>query len=269
MPRTGSVSLEEEPIICAAIIAAQATVGGEEGFRQRDVRFFIELFSNWLESTTGTWALTVHNVQVQRQLDLLPKVGWAKRVSRKPPRYRLTPEGLVELIRRLGRRENLKRLDEFFLVFHFFGAYGDRLRALVERSGPLASRALVVALAELLDPVSLVERERAAVARAVLRLEARAEESRKMSDLSRALLLRGEPLDAIIATLEKDYAYELNSQKPLTELLDGLPEHWRRAEIEHAALHRATNLWGATRDLLIAYDRTIAGLLPLTAKRHR
>jgi len=261
MARSGSVAVVEEPILCASIIAAQAVVLGDDGFRQRDVRFFIELFSNWLESTTGNWALTVHNVQVQRHLDLLSRVGWAKRLGRKPPRYRLTPEGLVELIGRLGRRDDLRRLDEFFLVFHFFGAYGDRLKMLVDRSGPLASRALARDLAELIDPAALIRRERATVRRAIARLSARSEESIKMSELSRRLLSSGKTLDETIATLERDHAYELNSQKPLTELLGGLPEPWRRVEVEQAAFHRATKLWGATRELLVEYDRVLERLL--------
>lgn len=260
MSRSGSVVLVEEPILCASVIAAQAVVLGEDGFRQRDVRFFMELFSNWLESTTGSWALTVHNVQVQRHLDLLSKVGWAKRVARKPPKYRLTPEGLVELIGRLGRRDDLRRLDEFFLVFHFFGAYGDRLKMLVDRSGPLASRTLARDIAELIDPAALVRRERATVRRAIARLSARAEESVKMSDLSRRLLSSGKTLDETIGTLEREHAYELNSQKPLTELLAGLPEPWRRVEVDQAARHRATKLWGATRELLVEYDRILEGL---------
>ena len=260
MTRSGSVVVVEEPILCASVIAAQAVVLGEDGFRQRDVRFFIELFSNWLESTTGSWALSVHNVQVQRHLDLLSKVGWAKRVARKPPKYRLTPEGLVELIGRLGRRDDLKRLDEFFLVFHFFGAYGDRLKALVDRSGPLASRALARDLAELIDPVELIRRERTTVQRAIARLSARGQESVEMSELSRKLLSSGKTLDETIATLEREHSYELNSQKPLTELLAALPEPWRRVEVDQAARHRATKLWGATRELLVEYDRILERL---------
>lgn len=259
MARSGAVALEEEPLLSGAVIAAQGTVGTADGFRQRDVRFFAELFSNWLESTTLSSTITIHNVQVQRYLDVLPRAGWAKRVGRRPPRYRLTPEGLVELIGRLARRRHLKRLDEFFLVYHLIAAYGARLRAMVERSGPLASSALAVDIDALLDPAALVERERATVARAVQRLSVRAEESRKMSDLTRALLERGEALDRTIAIVEKEFAYELNSQKPLSELLEGIPEPWRRAELERAARHRA-HTWDATAELLKAYDGVLARL---------
>jgi len=63
MARLGALFDENEPLVTAAVIAAEAT-GGHEVFRQRDVRFFIELFSNWLEPTTGEHALALHNTQV-------------------------------------------------------------------------------------------------------------------------------------------------------------------------------------------------------------
>src|SRR5436190_8135938 len=118
MPRAGALLDENTPLIHAAVIAAEAT-GRDDGFRQRDVRFFVELFSNWLEPTTGDRALALHNTQVQRHLDVLTRARWATRVGRSPPRFHLTPEGLEELLRRLVHRRDLTRLDEFFLVFHF------------------------------------------------------------------------------------------------------------------------------------------------------
>src|SRR5882724_852260 len=139
MARLGALFDENEPLVTAAVIAAEAT-GGHDGFRQRDVRFFIELFSNWLESTTGDRALALHNTQVLRHLGVLTQAKWARRVGRSPPRWHLTAEGLAELLRRLVHRRDLTRLDEFFLVFHFVDAYGARLRAIAEQGGVLASK---------------------------------------------------------------------------------------------------------------------------------
>jgi hypothetical protein len=251
--------LEREPLLAAAIIAAQATLGGS-GFRQRDVRFFLELFSNWLESTTKEWTLSVHNAQVQRTLELHAEIGWAKRVARRPPRYRLTSDGLIELLRRMVQRKNLTRLDEFFLVFHVLDAYGPRLRGLVEQSGALAGQSLVLDVDELLDADRFVARERASVAREVERLELRIVESRQTSELSRALLREGKTMAEVMSHVQERFPYELNSQKPLTELLEQLPAPWRRVELEEAALARATGLWEPTRELLLAYDRILAEL---------
>jgi hypothetical protein len=186
--------------------------------------------------------------------------GWATRIGRKPPRYRLTPEGLVELLRRLVSRKNLTRPDEFFLVFHILDAYGPRLRTVVMRGGMLASRTLAVDVDELLDPAKLVGRERATVARELERLALRVEEARQTSALTRKLLKDKASLTEVVAAVEKRFPYELNSQKPLSELLQDLPVPWRRAELEEIAERRAEGLWGPTRELLLAYDRILAGL---------
>lgn len=259
--RAGAIFLQHEALVAAAAVAAQA-VGLDAGFRQRDVRFFVELFSNWLQSTTGKFSLAVHNAQVQRQLDVLVSARWAKRTGRTPPRYLLTPEGLVELLGRMVLRQDLTRLDEFFLVYHILDAYGSRLHDMLGQSGPLTSRTLAAHVRELLDPRAFVERERRRVQSELNRLAQRIDESLKTSELTRRLLARGEPLDQVIAEVQRRYPYELNSQKPLDELLHALPAPWRRAELEQAAERRASSLWGPTREMLVAYDRVLASLLP-------
>jgi len=269
MPRSGAVLLENEPLVAAAVIAAQATLESS-GFRQRDVRFFLDLFSNWLQSTTGSWTLGVHNTQIQRTLELQVAAGWATGIGRKPPRYRLTPEGLIELLQRLVRRKSLTRLDEFFLVFHIIDAYGPRLQALAAKHGMFASRTLAFDVGELLDPAKLVLRERAAVARELERLSLRVEESRQTAALARRLLKEKASLSDVVSAVERRFPYELNSQKRLTDLLQDLPAPWRRAELEEIAERRASGLWGPTRELLIAYDRILSELLArLKGERRR
>ncbi len=258
--RSGALLLEREPLVAAAVIAAQASVR-DESFRQRDVRFFIELFSNWLEATTGASSLGVHNAQIKRALEHYVKVGWARRVGRSPPGYRLAPEGVVELLRRLVERRNLTRLDEFFLVFHVVDAYGARLRGIVaEKGATIRGRTLALDVTALLDTRQLIARERATVAREVERLTVRAEEAHQSSRLAHRLLASGTPLPDVIASVQREYPYDLNGQRTLTEALGGLPPAWQRAEVEEVAERRALGLWAPTRDLLVAYDRVLAQL---------
>jgi hypothetical protein len=259
MARAGALFDEQQPLVTAAVIAAQAT-GQSDGFRQRDVRFFIELFSNWLEPTTGEHALNLHNTQVQRYLEVLTRARWARRVGRTPPRWQLTPEGLAELLRRLVHRKNLMRLDEFFLVFHFVDAYGARLRRMAAQGGVLASKLLLVDLDELLDPERLIDRERARLAREAQRLAIRVEESQATSDHARRRLAAGAELETVIAEIEKRYPYELNSQRPLNELLSALPGPWRREELADIAELRARRFWEPLRAVLLAYDGVLERL---------
>lgn len=259
MARTRSVNHDHEALFAASVIAGQATLGAA-GFRQRDVRFFLELFSNWLEATTNSSTLQVHNTQIQRTLEQHRAAGWTKRLRGAPPRYRVTPEGILSLLRRLVERTSLRRLDEFFLVFHILDAYGARIRALIAESGLLASHRLLVDFDELLDPRQLIARERALVGRELERLSVRMQESRAMHAMTRDLLAKGEPLAAVIAAVERRFPYELNSQKPLRELLSGFPAAWQRSEISVAAERRAAGLWHPTRELLAAYDRILREL---------
>ena len=258
MARTGTLVDAHTTLVTAAVIAAQTT--GGDGFRQRDVRFFIELFSNWLEATTSAHTLAIHNTQVQRHLNELARTRIAQRVGRTPPRFRLTPDGLTELLRRLVMRSDLMRFDEFFLVYHFLDAYGARLRAMVTRGGSLASRLIAVDLDRLVDPARLVTAERERVARQLARLSVRRDESRKTSELARASLARGVPLPAVIREVEKRYPYELNSQKPLTELLSAFPESWQREELEQTSRRRGETLWEPLRAVLVQYDAVLARL---------
>jgi hypothetical protein len=256
MARAGTLIDDRSPIVTAAVIAAQAT--GSDGFRQRDVRFFIELFSNWLEPTTGAHTLPVHNTQVQRHLNGLTKARLAQRVGRSPPRFHLTPDGLVELLRRLVLRHDLMRLDEFLLVFHILDAYGARLRAMAVRG----SRLFALDLDQLVDPARLLARERERVAHERAKLAVRCEESRKTGALARAAIARAAPIDAVIREVEGRYPYELNSQKSLTELLSALPESWQREELVVNAERRADRFWEPLRALLTHYDKILADLQP-------
>ena len=259
MSRVGSVNAEQEPLLAAGVVAGQATLGGD-GFRQRDVKFFVELFSNWLESTSGSSTLHLHNTQIQRALELYVRAGWAKRQRRQPPRYRLTPDGLMELLRRLVRRESLRKLDEFLLIHHFLDAYGTRIRELVSKSGLLASHRLLVDFDELLDARRFIARERLLVSKELARLELRIKESLQMQELTQQLTRSGLSLEEVIAAVEQRFPYELNSQKPLNELLSALPPAWRTSEIGATAERRARRLWAPTHQLLQSYDGILAEL---------
>ena len=82
----------------AAAIAAHARFSSR-GFRQKDLRFLLELFWNWVESAMVGPSIAIQNVQIARYLDTLAQEGFAKRLAGgKSPRYRLTRVGLLECL---------------------------------------------------------------------------------------------------------------------------------------------------------------------------
>lgn len=256
---------QHEPFLSAALMAAQATAA-DQGFRQRDVRFFVELFANWLSPAPSEPVLVVHNTQILRRLVALQALGWVKRVGRTPPRFQLRPEGLLGLLRRVSAADDARGMDGFFFVHHFLDAYGEKLRSLSQRER-YTSAQLSAELTELTSPERLVQRERARVERAAARLLARVEDARSISQLARAELQKRVPLPQIVAQVEARFPYELNHQRPLRELLDAMPEPWRRQELTDTAERRASSLWLAQRTLLLAYDQVLKSLSPSSARR--
>ena len=76
---------------------------------------------------------------------------------------------------------------------------------------------------------------------------------------------RGEDLGVLIEKAEELYPYELNSQKPLGELMQGIHPGWRAWELESGNLQRVNQIWKHERDLLQAYLRALEKL----ASAHR
>ncbi|MCB0340460.1 MAG: hypothetical protein KDD53_12690, partial [Bdellovibrionales bacterium] len=98
--RSGSALERYEVFICSALLAAHSS-GEENGFRQRDIKFYMGLFSNWLETSLPGDMLEVQQTQILRYLENLVSEGFARKLSRgQLPVYRLTRTGLVEITSR-------------------------------------------------------------------------------------------------------------------------------------------------------------------------
>jgi len=54
--------------------------------------------------------------------------------------------------------------------------------------------------------------------------------------------------------------YELNSQKPLRELLEAFPVPWQREELSEIAELRSTRFWEPLSELLKNYDAILEKL---------
>ena len=100
----------------AAAIGAHARFS-TRGFRHIDLRFLVELFSNWLECALEGPSLAVENTQIARYLAGLAQEGLAKQLGgQAQPRYRLTRVGLVENLTGLVNRLQWWPIEEFFFV---------------------------------------------------------------------------------------------------------------------------------------------------------
>lgn len=254
-----------EVFVAAATIAAHANYP-REGFRQREVRFLIELFSNWASSGAGGLAassdvLELSNTQVSRYLENLVTEGNARRSARgRWPYYRLTRVGLIELVARLVDQPLVTVPAHFFFVYYFISNYGPRITELVKVEGKQFPVALALELQGLLDIKSLVQRQIKLADRELQQLEIKSGDSVKGAKLAARLYAQGLDHLSVAAELEKQYPYQLNSQKPLSKLIADIPADIGRWEIEIGGMRRAEQIFMPTRAVLLAYVQQLKRL---------
>ena len=117
--RSESIYKNYSAYINSALLACHASFD-ESGFRQKDLKFFIELFTNWMDSRFDGPGLEIKNPQVQRILEDLKKENLLKKtVKNQRPHYRFTPIGLLEIASRFVSVDLTKELEDFFFLYHF------------------------------------------------------------------------------------------------------------------------------------------------------
>ena len=249
-----------ETFVATATIGAHANSGGE-GFRHRDVKFLIELFSNWVEVALEGGVLQVQNTQVARYIGALVRDGCLRQTSRRRrPAYRLTRLGLIELTSRVVGRTYLGNREQFFFVYYFIRNYGPRIVELVRAEGKLFPAPLRLELDALLDARAFVERERERARRELASLDERIHDGRRSAALVSSYLRNNRTLEEAIAEVERRFPYELNSQKPLSELSSEIPVDLRRWEFETGIRLRAEEVFAPTKTLLMSYLKLLDDL---------
>jgi hypothetical protein len=257
MAKYSSQFSQHELYVATGTIAAHSN-SAVEGFRQRDVRFLLELFSNWIESALPGHVIEVQNTQVSRYLQDLILEGFAKKVTRKgPPKYRLTRPGLIALLERITNSPPPSRREDFLFLFYFVKTYRPRILALIEAEGRQFPHALRIEIEELLDSTNLLATESRRVASEVEKLKVRIRDAKSTIKEIRALSDQDLSTEQIIAQVEQLYPYELNSQKPLSELMADIPEESRLWELDRGNIQRIDVLWGPSLELLIAYAKVL------------
>ncbi|MCM2280459.1 MAG: hypothetical protein NDI61_01275 [Bdellovibrionaceae bacterium] len=247
----------------AAAVAAHSNYG-PGGFRQRDLRFLLELFLNWTEtSITERSRTTIHNTQIQRYLNQLVDTGSAKRLGRAPPpRYRLTRPGLLALVSEITQSPVPAPLEQFHFVHYFVKSYSGRVRELVAEEGAIP-HAFEVELQSRLDPENLLRNQMKFVEGEIQKLDRRVHDAAESAQLSESLVRKGIGHHEIADQLERVYPYELNNQKPLSELFRELPTSLRVWELTSGNRQRGQLIFHPLAQILRAH---LAALRALQSK---
>ena len=250
-----------EIFVAAAVIAAHAQ-NRQPGFRQRDVRFLIELFSNWNDATLDGYAMPVKNTQVLRYLNALVRDGYCRVATRaRPPAYRLTRTGLIELLTRCISCPARSNRGHFFFLFYFVRTYKGLLEELVKAEGAQFPYSLRVELMTLLDEKELVRVQMESTKQDLDKLDRRIRDAGRIAQHIARRRREGLLLADIIREVERLWPYELNSQKPLSELLGSIPTELRSRELEECSAMRVECIWKAHRQVLSAHLQALKGLV--------
>lgn len=246
---SGSATERLEIFIASAGIAAHASFA-DNGFRLRDLRFFTELFLNWTEDG-DTSQPSLQNTQLARYIAQLVAQGFAKRSSRNGvTTFRLTRLGLLELLSRITSSSSIPRPSIALFRVCFIKSYKARLEALVAREGAQFPLSVRLELSALLDVDTLIDQEIKRVERALQRIERRIEDALEASALTKNRLATHMPFSDVVQEVESRFPYELNTTKPLRELIASIAPDQRRWELEEGNALRARTLWEPHRALL-------------------
>src|SRR5262245_59059975 len=137
-----SILQRNELFIAAAVVTCHG-MNIKRGFRQVEVRWYLEQFVSWIELIEKRANLTVQNTQVSRYIDSLVAEGYMRILQPgRHPLYRLTRPGLFAVVSRLVSKPYYERREYFFFVYFFIRAYRRRLIEFVQIEGKHFSRAM-------------------------------------------------------------------------------------------------------------------------------
>jgi hypothetical protein len=242
-PRRRSSADSLSTFVGAAVVAAHGAMQASGGFGTSDVRFFFQLFTNFVEHDLVRPGQDLDLTQLGRVLRRLHARRWLCKGrptrggrGRRGPRFLASDAGLLGIVRDLAEEAPRRSFEEALFVAMFVASYRS---ALLRRLKPRAAHAI----APLLDAGAALRRGETHLARVEADLE---ERSRTGIDLAREahrLLAATGDLRVTLARLSRPGSYQLHGVRPLGELLQQLPEDLLAFELEHAIKLRVRMLF--------------------------
>lgn len=234
---------QNEVFFLAAAICAHSTYY-ERGFRQRDLKFMVDMFSNWMDVSLRERSLFLHNTQVLRFLQYLVSESWAKQVSKqKNPVYRLTPVGLLQLISRLVHRKPQFPLEHFYFVVHVIDTYRPQIEALLKSESAQFPSGLRMEIEALLEIHKPLQAHKEFIQFELKKLKSRIQDSKLVVKIVMEGREKKKLTKDIVREIEKKFPYDLNSQKPLSEFYSEMPTGVADWILDIGLKKRTIQLW--------------------------
>ena len=139
-------------------------------------------------------------------------------------------------------------LEQVFFVYYFLTSYGGLFESLLRQEESGISRSSRADLVALSDPQMVIQNQLRFLDREIKKLELRAKEAREAAVLGEKILREGGTIDRAAMETQKKFPYELNSRKPLKELITEIPEVLRPWNLTEGHRFRADHLWKPLAD---------------------
>jgi len=232
-----------------------------DGFRQREVRFYMDLFSNWVFVKINSEPFPLHNTQVMRSLQNMVRLGLAKKMGRKnPPRYKLTRAGLIQTLNDLVALPLNDSYSEFFFVYQFIVNYKSRIIDLLNQDSKHFTKSNSIDVEFLMDERKYLHRQLELINHEIRHLKERIIDSEKSIALYLEMKASKTDSKKIFKTIETRYPYELNNQKRLSQLLQEIPEPLRERELTEANQNRVNLFWKPKLQHLESFGHILTSL---------
>lgn len=226
-------------VYLAASVCAAHVNNGRAGFRQKDIRFYTDLFSNWMECQLGP-NYQLQNTQIQRYVNSLVD---EKILKKNQDLYYCQDGGLLSLIERIATINDDDPIELIYFQFHILKLYNELLFYSATEKKLSFPHSLTIELKYLLNATTLIEKQKLRIQKEIDKLKLRRDETLAMDKLSAKLLKENKPIPVIVKAIEQAYPYQLNNQMKMTSLFAKLPEKLQVAELTTNARARAMELW--------------------------
>lgn len=250
-----------------ATLAAHAKHQGST-FRQKDVKFLVDLFINWIYNPAGRATRPLlHNTQIQRFINALVRDGLAKSSTQgSSPAYSLTKSGFLELTEILRKEAKAAPFEIFLFLIYFLRSYRSQILSTFDALSSASALAFKSEMAGLLDEKSLLKERHRSISNEIAYWEARIKEAKDViAYVAELKSSRASPAE-IGKSVELRFPYELNFQKPLTELLSEVTPELQLWEMTKGNESRIRHLWSQKIELLASERRSLEAIQSETGK---
>lgn len=233
-----------------------------QGFRPRDLRFILDLLVNWVDVMVLPDLPRWHNTQVMRVLADLVENGYARaKGTGRVKSFKLTRIGLLETIQSLVGESGFWEIRHITLVYYFLRAYRERMMELIAREGSGYSKAVQLEIESLLSPDTFLRDRLKEYEVQIKRLTLRVSEARASEAYAAKLRRQDTPVDQIVLEIARAHPYELEAQKPMSDLLSNIDVDHRLWELTQGTRHRAEDLWQVHLAILTSHRQILKDLL--------